>query len=340
MYQNGISLKSLVHLEKWQAIQDSLSEVLGINLRSIDINSELLTQKSGTIRICKIIPPDNPIYSKLCGNCPLQAEIKKELKLREEANFKCPFGLDIFVLPIKAFGNSVLAYIIIGPLILNARKPGEEYAACAKEFGIEAEKLLDAIIEINVLSYNKLRSIMTLLDDIFSYMIQTGYHKKRLGEIGQDIIEVDPLFSNYYEEKVLNTLLNISTAALEADSGSVMTVDKETAHLHIKVAKKLDNDIVSNTNVKMGEGIAGVVAATAEPIVLPNDKDKNGLSKKMKREYIRSSMIVPLSKANSPSVYGVINLNITRKDKEFSHKDISLIKGLIKLASIALLPVE
>ncbi|MDD5496684.1 MAG: GAF domain-containing protein, partial [Candidatus Omnitrophica bacterium] len=151
---------------------------------------------------------------------------------------------------------------------------------------------------------------------------------------------LDPLFARYYEEKILGTLLNLCTMALDADSGSIMTVDKKTNTLHIKVASRLDEKVVSNTRIKLGEGIAGMAAATAESIILPKDKDKAGLFGKMKRRDINSSMIVPFSKGYQNEVYGVINLNVLRKNIDFSDKDIALVKELVGLASIALIPLK
>jgi signal transduction protein with GAF and PtsI domain len=171
-------------------------------------------------------------------------------------------------------------------------------------------------------------------------MVQTGYHKKRLGEIAPEVIEMDPLFSRYYEERFLNAFLKTCTLALDADSGSVMTVDKDTNLLRIKVASKIDEDIIYNTKMRVGSGIAGVAAANAEPILLPKDKRRTGLSKKMKRKYIKSSMIVPFNKANEDNVYGVVNLNILRKKRDFSEKDIAFVRELTNLASIALVPVK
>ncbi len=51
-------------------------------------------------------------------------------------------------------------------------------------------------------------------------------------------------------------------------------------------------------------------------------------------------MIVPFAKASNHDVYGVLNMNIVRKKKEFSEKDIALVKELTNLASIALIPVK
>ena len=340
MNRINLGLADLVNLEDWQSVQDSFSDSLGITLQTIDVNGNSLSRTSGPNRLHRKVYQNNLNFSKLCTDCILASKVKNKIDIQKRTNLKCPFDLDLFILPIRAHANRIAAYIIIGPLIINKRKEKKEYAKYAKKAGIDLEELLDALIEINVFSYNRIRSIIKLFSDIFSYMAQTGYHKKRLGEIAPKVMEQDPLFSLYYEEKVLNAFLNTCAIALDADSGSVMTLDKNTNMLRIRVASKLDQNIVESANVKVGEGIAGVVAATAKPIILPKDEKKNGLSKKMKRKYIKSSMIVPFTKASNHEVYGVINLNIVRKNKEFSEKDIAFVKELTNLASIALIPVK
>jgi len=338
MYQRGFGLGGLVHLGDWQKIQDSFSESLGIALVTIDLNGSPITTASGPGRVCGKIPQDSSLYTNSCQKCVLAKKSDKKRIDERKADFECPFGFVLHLVPLRALENRIQAYMVAGPLIPEKRKHPSEYAAVAKAAKIDEADLLDALIEINVFSYNKIRSITTLLGDIFSHMIQTEYHKKRLGEIAPEVIELDPLFANYHEDKVLSALLNTCILALGVDSGSVMIIDKNTRYLHIKAATKLDEKIVNDTHVKMGDGISGVAAATAEPIMLPKDESKNGLSGKMKRGYIKSSIIVPFNKANAPEVYGVINLNVVRKKMQFSERDIALIKELTNLAGTALLP--
>ncbi len=335
-----MTLQDLVSLEDWQKEQDAFSDVLGTTLRTVDLNGKLLSRISNPAQLCNKIPSNASNYSKFGSNCILNRKAEDRLSIKKVTNFKCPFGLDLYVIPIEGLAWRIEAYIIIGPLILNKRKDKAESEKYAKKAGIKAEELMDTLIEINLFSYSKVYSIIKLLQGVFSYMTKTGYHKKRLGEIAPEVIEIDSLFSSYYEEKVLNTLLNVCTLAFNADSGSVMVVDKDTGNLHVKVASRLKEDVVNGSRVRMGEGLAGVAAASAEPIILPKDGAKNGLSKKMKRQYIKSSMIVPFNKANQPDVDGVLNLNVVRKKKEFSRKDIAFVKELTNLASVALLPVK
>jgi len=337
MSRSGIlGFEKFVRLEDWQKIQDSCSEAFGIMLGTYDIDGNPVSKKSHSLRLSELIPVGIPGYEKYGDLCFVQ----KGFKPTEDdiSRSKCPGNLDVFFFPIKTFGQNVVAFMSVGPVILNKREGMTFYSTHASKMGISLESMLDALIEVNVFSHSSIYDIVNFIESVFSYIARTGYHKRRLAEIAQEVVEIDPLFSSFYEQKILDSLLNSCVIVLNADSGSVMTVDKKD-HLHIAASSRMDKDIVKNTDIKVGEGIAGVAAATSKSIVLPADSNKAGVSKNMKRDHIKSSMIVPFNKANSSEVYGVLSLNIMRKDREFSDKDIALTKELVNLASIALTSV-
>lgn len=340
MLYKDLNLADLVDLGDWQKVQDSFSDVLEVTMKTVSLDGVSLIGASRPSRYCSEILPKLHNQNNFCGDqVPVDSYRKLNLAARNGGNIKLPFGVEMFVIPIRAIGDRDVAYVIMGPIILKSRKSASEYARESKESGIGVDELKDALIDINVFSYNKAYSIVTLVKDTFLHMAQTGYHKKRLGEIAPEVVEMDPLFSRYYEEKILKAMLRTCKAALNADSGSIMTLDKGTNLLRIKVASKIDDKIVNDTAIRVGEGIAGLAAATSKPIILPQDKNKNGLSGKMKRRDIKSSMILPFNKGDSPDVYGVINLNITRKNTAFSERDILVVKELVDMTSIALIPL-
>lgn len=340
MLYKDLNLADLVSLGDWQKVQDSFSEVLEITMRTLSLEGVPLTSTSRPSKYCSEILPKLQDQNNFYGdNVPVDSYRKLSIAARNGSSIKLPFGMEIFVIPIKAIGNRDVAYVIIGPFILKSRKAASEYAKESKESGISLDELTDILIDINVFSYNRVYSMVTLIKDIFSHMAQTGYHKKRLGEIAPEVVGMDPLFSRYYEEKILKAMLRTCKFALNADSGSIMTLDKETGMLRIKVASKIDNKIVNNTTLRIGDGIAGLAAATSKPIILPKDKNKKSLLAKMRRKDIKSSMILPFNKGDSHDVYGVLNLNITRRNTAFSERDISIVKELVDMTSIALIPL-
>lgn len=336
MFPEHTNFTELISLEDWKSIQDSLSEVLGIAVTTFSTDGTLLSKSSHPLRLFTEIIPKIYKDSDCCIRFLFESSLKNLTNVKEETQFEGLFGLNIFVIPIRAAGDRIVAYSVLGPLILSNRKDISEYAKDTEKFGIELPELEDALLEINVFSHNKARAIIKLAEDVFFNIAKTAYHKKRLAEITPQVMKLDPLFARHYEGKVLNSLLNCCILALNADSGSVMKLDDKTNILHIKAASKLDEEVINNSEIKLGEGIAGVAAAKAESIILPKDMDKNGLSENMKRQYIKSSLIVPFNKRNTHDLYGVINLNIIRKGIEFSENDITLVRELVNMASVAL----
>lgn len=340
MFGRRLCLNDIIKPENWKSIQDYISEALEVSIRTFSHEGDLLYDTRRPCRLWKDLTKKKSSPKEILSFCLLKSNINNIKHIRKEIGIKCPLGLDNFIVPIRAVGDIIVAYMLIGPLMLKRRINAGEYAQAAEQYGISAAELADALIEIKVLSYSKADSVVNLIKSVFSYMAQTGYQKKRLGKIGPEIAELDPLFSRYYEEEILSSLLKLCTQALDAHSGSVMTLDKKSNMLHIKVASRLDEDIVNNTNIKLGEGIAGVAAATSTPIILPQDNEDKSLSLKLNRQYIKSSMVVPFHKGDSHKVYGVINLNMVRNDQEFTEKDIALVKELVSMASIALIPLR
>ena len=342
MLNKPVGLGDLVGLEDWQKVQNYFAEAIDVTLNTVSLEGTPLTKPSRPTRLCSSSFPKDSKCKSLCDSCVTKRLNPSNIAdIKKMANFKCHLAdLDMFVLPIEAVGRQIVAYIVLGPMILKSRKSIPEYIEEAKPHGIGADDITDALIEINVFSYSKIYNITNLITTIFSYMAQTGYHKKRLGEIAPEILGMDPVFARYHEERILNSLLKSCLVALNADSGSVMVRDNSTNLLHIKAASKIDDDIVEKTEIKSGEGIAGFAAATAQPILLPKDGEKGNLKNKMRRGEIKSSMIVPFATSDETDVYGVINLNILRTNADFSEKDISLVKELINLTKTALASVQ
>lgn len=339
MLSNNFKLTDLVSLQEWQKIQDSFSEVTGVTLRTFSPDGNLLTRASLPNPLCDEFLAKMSSNS-FCTRCLSSAKIENISDVKMQLNLVCSFGFNLFVIPIQAVGENIIAYLILGPTLLEPRTDVLGYTDEAKKLGVPMKILAESIAMTTVLSREKTDSLIKLIEKVFSYIAQTGYHKKRLGEIVPEVVELNPSFSIYYEKKILRALLNTCISALNADSGSVMIVDHATNTLHIKVASKLSENVINNTSLEMGQGIAGMAAANSESILLPNDKDKNHLFEKMKRGDIQSSLIVPFNKGNTENVYGVINLNVTRKDTKFTDRDIKLVKSLVNMTSVALIPLR
>jgi hypothetical protein len=104
-------------------------------------------------------------------------------------------------------------------------------------------------------------------------------------------------------DTVLATALDRAMAMCGATTGSVMLLDSETGRLHIAVSRGLPEEIVRDTALGEGEGIAGWVLTTGQPLLI---EDLPARTPTARRHGIRSAVSVPLS--DDDGLVGVLNV--------------------------------
>ncbi|MGQ9687439.1 MAG: diguanylate cyclase [Desulfobaccales bacterium] len=77
------------------------------------------------------------------------------------------------------------------------------------------------------------------------------------------------LVSAYNMEMLLTAVLERIKALIPASNWSLLLVDPQTQELYFAVTVGVDHELLKGVRLKMGEGIAGVVAQTGKPIFIP-----------------------------------------------------------------------
>ena len=131
--------------------------------------------------------------------------------------------------------------------------------------------------------------------------------------------------SEIVSKKELSDLI-VETACklLHSEMGSLMLINQNN-ELYIISAKGLSKEIIENTKMKIGEGIAGrVVAAGKYFFVEDIETDVRFLRPNLEEKYETKSFIsVPLRVKNK--VIGVLNINSSKNSKIFTQRDVELI---------------
>ncbi len=170
-----------------------------------------------------------------------------------------------------------------------------------------------------------------LLLEEFQNALTRLYIKERIDK-EKEINEIINLLSKKEDENILlENLLKRILHILKADAGSIMVYDKENKILKIKVGINLSREVIKNTVLKEGEGIAGWVLDHREPLILEDVYKDNRFKIIEPRFEIKSSICYPLIHKNKP--VGVININNLRENKIFNHDDLSIIEKFAPLIS-------
>lgn len=147
-------------------------------------------------------------------------------------------------------------------------------------------------------------------------------------------------------DRVLTAALNGACELLSATRGSVMLLDEAKSSLRIKANIGLQPEVAEQVRVRPGEGIAGRVLQTGEPLLLANASQArleasgcsteraSGADPQALRYRNQSALCVPLSIHGQ--VLGVINLNDRRDARDFSDNDLYIARVIANQAAVAI----
>ena len=121
--------------------------------------------------------------------------------------------------------------------------------------------------------------------------------------------------------ELYDSLLNAATGLVGASNGSFMVMDKNGEELHIEAVRGINSHLAKSFTVKVGEGIAGKVAADASPIVA-SDIENDSRTARLNRSRFRTKSFVSLPFSYNQQVIGVLNISDKENGGTFNEKDL------------------
>jgi signal transduction histidine kinase len=135
--------------------------------------------------------------------------------------------------------------------------------------------------------------------------------------------------------EMLELIVKMIAELLSVKVVSLMLLDKTRSELFIKMSYGLDEWIVENTRVPIGEGIAGKVAETGDPLFIHNIEENEIYTCPNNPQYETVSLLsVPL--VVNDVVVGVINVNNKISGEPFDRDDLNLLTAFSDRISRAL----
>lgn len=138
-------------------------------------------------------------------------------------------------------------------------------------------------------------------------------------------------------DKLLQLIIESATNVVRAEVASLLLVDSKTDTLYFKVATGAKGDEVKEFRLKMGQGIAGLVAKTGEPMLIADAQQDNRWMREIsdRIDYVTRSMACVPLKINRRTI-GVVQV-INKKDQtQFSEADMDVLEEFSSLAALAI----
>ena len=131
-------------------------------------------------------------------------------------------------------------------------------------------------------------------------------------------------------DEVVERSFDRAVALSHAATGSIMLVDARTGHLRIAASKGLSAEVVEGTEVSEGEGIAGWVLSTGQPLLIEDLPGKPAV----RRSGVRSAVSVPI--ADEDGILGVLNVGSRTFPARFTDSHMKALETLGRQTAIAL----
>jgi len=151
-----------------------------------------------------------------------------------------------------------------------------------------------------------------------------------LNEVGQALSSILDL------ENALTLIMERVNAMLKVEAGSILLVDEETDELVFQIALGEKAEHVKPMRLKIGQGIAGRVARTGQPMLIPDVGSDSAHRRAIdiSADFLTKSVLcVPMMARGE--IMGVIEL-INRLEGTFTEDDQSLLSSIAGYAAVAI----
>jgi len=325
------SLHELVETRRWQRLQDHFANVLGVALRTITPAHELVVEPSWPPGVAS----DQAIGLLKVGD-ELGTLVPPQDPPQETTSITIPLGVTYAAVPIRVTPGQVIAYFVVGPMVVGPREDKLRFRERMSAMGADAEAVWNLLLTLRPYSFSGIQSLLNLLEEVGASLTQFAYQANRLAALLPPANQVDQAVVSYYTDRVLHALLEVAAMATRAEGGSVMTYEGPGDVLKIRAARGLSDAVVLETRQKRGEGLAGI--AVSQPFIFLIDEQTADASLKplMHRREIVSSLIAPIVPDPEREPIGVLNLRTTSRERRFTPEHVEMLRRLLDLTSVAL----
>ena len=326
------SLLDLVEARRWQRLQDHFANVLGITLRTVTPSHELLVTPSW--------PPSlaaEPVVRLLqLGEELEQLLLPTELP-QETSSITTPLGVTYAAVPIRTTPEEILAYFIVGPMVVGPREDKTQFRQRVSATGADAQAVWNLVLSLKPYTFSAIRSLLDLLEEVGTSLVQFAYQANRLAAILPATAKIDQAVVGYYTDRIINSLLEVATMATRAEGGSVMVYEAEEGDtLTIKAAQGLSDAVVAKTRQRRGEGVAGLAASQQNVLLIDDQTADASLKPLLRRKELVSSLVAPLTVEPGHEPIGVLSLRTSNRERRFTQQHVEMVRRLLDLTGIAL----
>lgn len=144
----------------------------------------------------------------------------------------------------------------------------------------------------------------------------------------------------FERERYLSLLVEMISEFLQAKKASIMVLNREKNVLQVLAAKGLDPEFVQNTNVELGERIAGKVFLEGESIHVFDIEKDGDVGRVNNSAYYGTNSFISSPLRENEKIIGVINVSDHIDGRQFTKADMEVLEAFSGIAAGMLKKLE
>ncbi|MEW6609708.1 MAG: HD domain-containing phosphohydrolase [bacterium] len=190
----------------------------------------------------------------------------------------------------------------------------------------------------------EIKQNILLINDIIQNFINKEDMAKEVGVLYEELnllYEIARTVSNIFDvDEICQMLVEKAVEIIRVERASLMLFDREREFLKIVAAHGIPQEIVKNTRIKVGEGVAGKVVKDGKPLIVSDaEVEKLSEEERLKRYKTKSFISLPIISVPLKAVgeiIGVINLTDKIDRSIFTSRDLKLLTAMATQGAIAI----
>ena len=159
-----MDLREFMDMKKLQKIQDDFSNATGLAAIAVGKDGEYLTEGSNFTEFCMKYTRGSSEGNRRCVKCDNECK----------GTYFCHAGLMDFGIPITLGDGTVLGSVI-GGQVLPENPDEESFRATARELGIDEDRYIEALQQVNVRTREQIEASAQLLGDVINMFVRASY---------------------------------------------------------------------------------------------------------------------------------------------------------------------
>lgn len=163
-------MTELIGPDAWQHLQDHLSRVLGIPIRTLGRSHELLAHPSW---------PAHLMSDAAMGLIHAGEELDELLPLQqlpeEMTSFTTALGASYAAVPIRATPELAAGFVVLGPVVVGVREDEVEFRRRMNQLGLDATAIWPVLLSLKLFSFSGLRAVMALVETLGNLLAAKSY---------------------------------------------------------------------------------------------------------------------------------------------------------------------